>query len=377
MKTILLLLALLAPMTAGGQLLFEYLRVHPENVAPDGPFLLTVEDWWQNGCQGRVRVDVSADRIQVEAVSEPLGDVACTEALVPFVDLVNPRASFNGEFSAEIAIDYVFVAPDGQRQTRAQRILAFGDGVNATSRVETGSWITNELESSGLFVDQQENLFTALLADYANGTAAWFYGAAAVEGNIVIADISRFGLIQCITAPCARAAPLESGTLLALLENENSLLVKYQNVLEARELEDRALRYRRFDLARSHPVDGVPDLVGEWIIGVSQGGNEGPASVFGAYEIAFLSNAPVGGLTTTTFGARDVNRLDDSTIPDFVIECQDARPVDGGLECRSTSLGLDERDCMGFFPFAAAGLQRVRGTALCGTVEGDFLMLKR
>ncbi|MEM9530431.1 MAG: hypothetical protein AAGA23_05900 [Pseudomonadota bacterium] len=74
---------------------------------------------------------------------------------------------------------------------------------------------------------------------------------------------------------------------------------------------------------------------------------------------------------------RNVNRLDAFAEPDFLIQCQDSRPVDGDLACSTTELNLTDDGCVGFFPFASAGLRRVSGDASCGNATGTFLMFKR
>lgn len=363
------------------QLIFDPLTVHPANVAREGQFLLVLEDSWQNGCQGQIETTVSADRIEVVANSEQSGSQVCTTAFVPFIDLINPRDEFAGEFAAEVTVEYIFVAPDGTREERDEATITFGTGVNPTAEVESGSWVTDALQSSGLFVDQQEGLFSANLADYANGTGTWFFGAATVEGDVVIAELSQFGTVQCVTDPCDRAAAIDSGQLLAVLEGQNSLLVKYRSILEDPSLEQGALRYTRLDLSRAQGLGGVPDLTGRWIIGV--GPDTGAAvaepisSSFGVFDVVLIDDGPATSLSSTSFGAFDINRLDDSNIPDFVIVCQDARPVDGDLACSSTDLTLGGPDCIAEFPFSAAGLTRIEGFASCGSGQGQFVMERR
>ncbi|MEM7707193.1 MAG: hypothetical protein AAF358_16675 [Pseudomonadota bacterium] len=367
--------------TSNAQLAFDPLTVHPANVAREGQFLLVIEDSWQNGCQGQIDTTVSAERIEVVATSDQSDSQACTTAFVPFVDLINPRDEFTGEFGAEVAVEYVFVAPDGTREVRDQETVSFGSGLNPTSQVESGSWVTDALQSSGLFIDQQEGLFSANLADYANGTGTWFFGAAPVEGNVVIAELSQFGTVQCVTDPCNRAAAIDSGRLLAVLEGQNSLLVKYRSILEESDLEQAALRYTRLDLSRAQGLGGVPDLTGRWIIGVGPevdvSVGEPIVSSFGVFDLTVIDDGPATSLSSTSFGARDINRLDDSNIPDFVIVCQDARPVDGDLACTTADLTLGEPDCVAEFPFSAAGLNRIEGVASCGSGQGQFVMERR
>ncbi len=377
MKTVLFLFAAALPAVGLGQMVFEPLSVHPGNVSRDGEFLLALEDRWINGCGGQVSASVGAERIELLATSASEQGVVCPQVFEPFADLIRPRAAFDGVFADEVAVSYDFIGPDGERAQRSSLVIRFSDEPNPTVLVETGSWITDALQSSGLFVDQQDGLFSANLADYANGTGAWFFGAAPVNGDTVIAEISRYGTIQCVTAPCDRAAPVASGTLLAVLRDSNDMLVKYQGILENTDLQDQAMVYQRLDLDRAGSLQGAPDLEGQWIIGVGPGNDGGLASTFGVYDLSAGDTRPVGGLETITFAARDVNRLDDSLQADFFIQCQDARPVDGELNCATRDFNLVDEDCVGLFPFAAAGLRRVRGIVSCAGVNGDFVMVRR
>lgn len=379
MKTVIVAIALVLSLAANAQLAFQPLSLHPANIGADSEFLVAIEDRWNNGCGGDISLEVTASRIEVVAtsVSDQAG-VVCTAEVLPFSDLLRPRASFAGDFADTVMVEYFFEHPDGVREIRSSIALTFNEEGNAPMNVETGAWISPGLESSGLFVDQQGPLFSANLADYFQGTGTWFFGAATVSGDTVIAELSRFGTIVCVTAPCPRAASLSTGTLLAVLKARNRMLVKYEGVLDSDVSSQGAYDYQRIALSSASRLSGVPDLAGQWIIGLASGSPGGLGSGFAEYQITLTNSDPVGGLETTTFAARNSNRVDDSLQPDFVIECQDAQPVDGDLACSSSELNIQDTptNCFATFGYDAVGLRRVTGQARCGASIGDFVMVR-
>lgn len=374
MKSILLpALALMLPGLSPAQLLFEPVTIHPEAPAPGETFLIKLEDSWLNGCQGGIEVEASSDVIEIVAESASDSGVGCTQALVPFLDLFASDDLLAEAFASEVLITYTFVSPDGSQTVRAQTTLNFSSEESSPVIVETGSWVSDGLENSGLFVDQQGSIFSANLADYANGTGSWFFGAGIVRGDSVVLELSNYAEIRCVTAPCSRSAPLTTGRMLAVLEDRSSLVVKYDGLLEVPDLARQAFRYRRLDLASPAANTGAPDLVGRWVLGASAG--KDMFSEFGEYVITLRNPDPTDSIETTTFAVVNVNRPANSE-PDLLIRCQDARPVDGGLECFTQNWQVDQLVCDARFAFSAVGLREVIGSGTCGTQDIDFRMYR-
>lgn len=370
-STCVLLFLLLSTATLGAraQLASEPLKIFPAAPVADRPFLLLVEDAWLDGCGGAVSMTVSTERIQVVSkLASPDLDVACTAVLLAFKQVLNPRAAApEVDFGEQVTIEYFYDAGTGP-ELRASRTIAFGEGSLPPTTVQTGGWVTPELESSGLFIDQQGETLTALLAEYdANGQATWYYGAGRVNGSAFSARLESFGEIVCVTEPCDRAAPADGGRVDIILRDRDELVVAYDGVLTSgRVNEDQAFVYSRLRFERAEALSElavpIPDLTGRWVAGV--GGVNGRPDDYRSVEIAFDRVTMDGGIPRFVYRATPLDDRDDETRA-FEVVCADERPVDGIRSCKLAEFAYAEGDCRASFEFAAAGYARVRAAASC------------
>jgi hypothetical protein len=174
----------ISPSTALAQLILpDRMIIHPYYPSSNGPFLVEIRDEWPNACGGTVSVQVSAERVQILA-RETVGPV-CAQVITPFRALINVReqAPEGTVFGSHVLVRYDY--SNGQtQQSRQVRDVSFDEFTLDQIVLQSGSWVTPELESSGLFIDQQGDLLTAALFDYdENGRASWHYGVGRVDQN--------------------------------------------------------------------------------------------------------------------------------------------------------------------------------------------------
>lgn len=378
---------------AQAQLSFDPVTVHPPNVGLESPFLVLIEDAWADGCGGSVETRVDANTIEiVGTLASPILGRVCTSVITPFKQLVNPRsvAGERVDFADTITINYLVNNGNGP-QLRFTRQLSFDESNNQPMRVQTGSWTTSKLGSSGLFIDQQGGTLSAALLDYGvDNLASWYYSAGAVNGNVYIAEMASFGLINCVTTPCPRAAPVDQGSVNVLLRGANEMLVGFEGIAfpsSFLEGNTEAIVYARLDFARSPglPADDghgnlLPDLAGDWVGGV--GGAGLSADDFRALTIVYAGADETPGLERHTFEAYLTAEASIGNVePEFLLVCEDLRPVDGAVGCRLEGYRYAQQVCNSFFPYAAVAEERVVADAMCGVtadvIETKFELYRR
>lgn len=353
--------------------------VHPPNVTRDAPFLILVEDAWADGCGGRVEASVDATTIEIVAtLASPILGRVCTSVVTPFKQLINPRsvAGAGIEFADAVTINYLVNNGNGA-ELRSTGQINFSVAPNLPALIQTGGWTTSKLESSGLFIDQQDGILSAALFDYgADNEASWYYAAGAVNGNVYVGAMQRFGLINCVTQPCPRAAPIAGGTINVLLKDANEILVGYEGIEFPSGLFDgnaEAMLYKRLDFARSPslPVDPgpgnelLPDLVGDWVGGI--GGEGARVDDFRALTIVYSGLDDSTGVSSHVFEAyRSAEFNAGNAVPEFLLVCGDLGPVLSGVHCRLEGYVYGGQVCISEFGYAAVGERRLATAAVCG-----------
>ncbi len=362
---------------ASAQLRFEPLSIHPASVTPDKPFLLLIEDQWTDSCGGSFEVNATAEQIDLIAVLRSAQqDIGCSAIIVPFQKLVVPQEfRTDGDFADQVAVRYLYDSGNGP-ELRAEQTLVFSDQPALTVNAEAGSWITEPLENSGLFIDQQGDFFSAALLDYANSVSYWTYTGGRINGNVYVGEMSGYySNVVCVTTPCPRAVPDEIGRVAMLLRRGNELVVDYQNVLRTPQFDEiESFNYRRFDFARSPDLmdldRAIPDLTGAWVAGLDWTANSDPD--FRSVDIRYSGVDTGGGLARYQFTALSAG---DATRSAFSIGCQDARPVDGGFECVIEGFRLGNETCIGVFHWRDVGLNQLDTSVSCGALtEVPFRM---
>jgi hypothetical protein len=371
---------------AAAQMLPDRLSLHPEHIAADADFLIKIEDYWPNGCGGELSVDVQTDVIRILARSaQAPGPIACTEALLPFTRLINPRdhAPQGLRWADLVKVEYRLDTGTGP-ELRESESFAPSDEPNPPAAVETGTWSTPLLANAAMFIDQQESLLTAALFDYdSEGRASWHYAGAMLNGNVYIAPMQRYGEVECVTTPCPRALPVETGGVRMLIDARSRMWVEFDDVL-ADAPSAGAIEYNRLDFQRSPELVNAelpaPDLVGRWVGGVaatfSARGEPLPAAL-GQWDVVYGGYDNLSGTPRVFYHAYPAPLMTADGRPPsqplaWRVECVDLRPVDGPLHCAIANYPHPQGDCMVSFEFEAAGHSQVNAKADCGVPSASF-----
>lgn len=359
------------PAAAPAQLAFDPIEVHPVFVSEDGPFLILVRDRWTDGCGGAVKTTVSSDTIDVvSTLTSPTIDAICPAVVVPFEKIVDPRAvAPDVTFASTVTVRYFFDAGNGPELVATRLAELATDATNPTAEVGSGGWITPGLARSGLFVDQQGSILSAMLSDYdENGLGRWHYTAGTVDGTAFVGTFERYSEIQCVTAPCDRAAPDGQGRVAMILRDRDELIVQYDGVLAPPEgREHDAYRYQHLRFERSPALAeldlAIPDLEGRWVAGVR--GLVDRADSFRSVAIRFDRVENEGSIPAYVYRATALAPSDTLASPDFEIVCKDDRPVDGIRACTVMDFESPGGACFAPIPFEAVAYDRVSVPASC------------
>jgi hypothetical protein len=372
------LTSLLAAAAHAG-LRFDPLSVHPAKPQSGQPILLLLQSSWNDGCGGALEVRVSSERIDVFQIPNSAPGRICTQAVVPFDALINPQESLaaSARFASRVEVRFFrrnFSLTDELLDTD---IVEFSATPPMPSNVLSGSFSARSLDTSGLFVDQQEGVISTLLSDYDDqGRSSWRFGAGKMHGDVYIGELSRFQQIRCVTAPCPRAIADAVGKINLLALNANELLVSFRNALSPDVSGSATYRYERLVFNRPAILPGadsadswIPDLVGEWLLGVT--GTNKESADFKRYRINYIGRV----FTDTNILDRRFNVVSTTNPADFfAIICRDDRPVDGDLRCRLSNYRALQRSCAVSFEPTAVTPGNVRIAASCEALETEFVM---
>ncbi len=376
---------LLFTSAANAQLLFDPMTVHPERIQPDQPFLILLDDSWIDSCGGTLSLQASNTEINVIAtLSSPMLGGVCAQVLTPFRELINPLAELDTlpDFEDSIVINYLVDNGFGA-MPRDSETITFTSAANTPVRLQSGSWVTPGLTFSGLFIDQQDDIFTAALMDFSDdGDPLWHYGGGRLNGNTFIGEMASYHEIVCVTQPCDRAAPDNVGTVYVLVDEFDSLLVEYNGILGSTlPIVGGPMQYSRLPLTRSASIPAedpaLPDLVGNWVAGSS--GDSSTADNFTAVMIDYTGPASQG-LSGHYFDVFDQPVSPGLPVLLYRILCQDARPVDGTVACSLEGYRFDGLDCSVAFAYTAVGDQRLTAAMTCGngtrSVDGEYRLFR-
>jgi hypothetical protein len=365
---------LLSCSAANAGLLFDPVTVHPAEPQRSQPFLLLVESAWSSGCGGTLRVQATAQRIDVIADESAAADRICTTVVVPFVELVNPADSLppNAAFDAKVLVRYVLRSGGTMPDRELDRDeINFSTQAPPAVELMAGSFVTDALQASGLFVDRQDHVLSALLSDYdAQGRSSWRVGAGMLHGNVFQGEFPRYQTVQCIQAPCPRALPATPGTIRMLIRNQNELVVSFKDVFA----DPLTVNYRRFVFTRSaelpkpnEPGAFVPDLSGEWLVGLL--GNNTINAEIRRYNVRFTGEVQAdSGLDRFRYTVDSIGSRSDR----FEIICSDERPVDGIVGCQVLGLRSLDGQCDSFFVPEDVVNGQLRTPASCKTNAGEI-----
>lgn len=376
-----LMMSMMFSGAAAAGIRFDPVRVFPESPQRGQPILLLLQSNWPDGCGGTIETKVNVDRIDVIAKPRRDPGVGCTQALVPFTELINPAESLPAgrSFADRVEVRYFVQNADGQNQIFDEDIISFGAVPPIKAALLSGSFSSKSLELSGLFLDQQEGVISTLLSDYnERGESSWRFGAGRLHGNVYVGDLTSYRQIVCVRAPCPRAAPDSTGTISLVVLNQNELVVRFQRSLEP-EL-DGTYSYQRMVFTRAPTLPGaeqeeswLPDLVGEWLVGVT--GNQQENASFKRYRIQYIGRLLVNARQfDRRYSAVSVTNPSDF----FEINCSDARPVDGIIGCEISDFSALGRRCDVNFEPNSVALGQLKVPATCTkaaeAIETEFLM---
>ncbi len=369
---------LLVTSAAQAGVLRKDLNVYPAVIQRGSPFLILVESAWSSGCQGSLSIRATPELIEVLADESAAATRICTTVVVPFQQLFNPKTVLaNGlNFADSITVRYTKRGFSGPDYIESE-IIRFSNVAAEPVMLEPGSFVADQLSSSNLAIDQRGAVITTNLSDYdAQGRGSWFFGSGKLNGNVYIGAPANYRTIQCIRAPCPRAAPDQIGNMLMLIRDQNTLLVDYQNVLSGPQAALSTLQYRRFNFMPnlslpSAEVVGfsLPDLEGRWLAGVlGSGAREAALSDVTIRYVGRLLADPNAGFRFQAF-ARDRSGNEQ---PSFTIDCEDQRPFDGPIACSLNNFSYQSSSCNTSFSPQAVGPSRLEAAASCGGPSNTF-----
>lgn len=372
---------LLASMLSGivnAGIRFDPVSVHPAKPQSGQPILLLLRSYWNNGCGGTLDIRVSAERIDIFQIPKNSPGVFCSDALVPFAELINPQENLtaNTQFAGRVEVRLFSRNSSVIDQLLDSDIVEFTPSAPASSNVVSGSFASETLDISGLFLDQQEGVLSTLLSDYdEQGRSSWRFGAARMHGDVYVGDLSRYQQIRCITAPCPRAVAESVGKINLIALNANELFVSYRNALSP-DASSATHRYQRLIFNRAATLPSVqsadawiPDLVGEWLVGVT--GNRLENADFKRFHIRYIGQplADPGSFDRRFSAVSATNPADF-----FEIVCRDDRPVDGVQACRLHNYRALQRSCSASFLPTEVTLANVRIAASCDSLATELVM---
>lgn len=344
MRMLCLGLAMLCAGAAQASFLRDSVTVHPEVIKRGSSFLLLVEDSWSSGCGGQLSFTATPTRIEILAFEAARPNVGCTAVQVPFSELIDARAALapGSDFAPTLEVRYS-KRFEGLRDDVETDVISFSAEAAAPLALESGSFVSALLPLSGLFIDQQDGTLSTSLSEYdAEGRGSWFYSAGKANGNAYIGDLRSYRKIQCVSAPCPRAAPDKIGQVLMVVRDQNNISIKYRGVLSGAEASLNLVSYHRFDFARSATLPSadqvgfqLPELEGDWIGGILSTPNS--ESALGQLRIRYQGSNNERGFPTYVFNAFAQGPRA-SSLPQFSIQCSDARPVDGLIGCEIQGL---------------------------------------
>lgn len=370
------------------------ISVHPEHVAPHEPFLILLDEDYSTNCNVEFSVRISPESIDL--VNTQVFGLPCPPTLGPAQKrLFNPldMVEEGYEFAAEIEIRFLSERPDATIQIMAFELLRFAESDNLTKQVQTGSWIRQTLAQSGLFIDQQADVLSFALLDYAqDGGPLWLFSAGPVRGDAYISDLVSYAEIACETGGCDRASPIQSGRIYAVLDDRNSIVVAIEHAFLSEAVghlgpwddsiaANRAFDYQRLDFQR-HPTLAsgqaprgftLPDLVGTWVGGTT--GSPKRAPNLNPLRISYAGrdlDPPIERHTYRVFGTtpkRPGAQFDPDAVL-FNIVCADTElePPTCFLQGYQTHGG----DCSSDFKFGAVGAERLSAAATCSDRNGVY-----
>lgn len=369
---------LLINSAAHAEILRNDLNVYPAVIQRGSPLLILVESAWSSGCQGTLSIRATPELIEVLADESASANRICTAVIVPFQQLFNPRAALAGglNFAESFSVRYTKRPRVGQDYVESETIR-FSNLAAEPFKLEPGSFVTDQLSSSNLAIDQRGAVVTTNLSDYdVGGRGTWFFGSGKLNGNVYISEPASYRTIQCIRAPCPRAAPDQSGNMLMLIRDQNTLLVNYQNMLSGPQAALATLQYRRFNFLPNSNLPSaeavgfsLPDLEGRWLAGVlASGAREAALSEVTIRYVGRLLADPSAGSRFQAF-ARDRSG---NERPSFAIDCKDQRPVDGPIACSLSNFSYQNSRCDASFDPQAVGPSRLDASASCGGANDSF-----
>lgn len=376
-RIVVLLWAISFSLSAFAQLRFNPVTVHPANPQSGQPFLLLLRSYWNDGCGGSLDVRASAERVDLIQIPRTGPDLVCTQVISAFDELINPQEKLpaNTQFAAKVEVRLFKRDAAGMDELLDTDIVEFSSTRPATQNLVSGSFSADTLEVSGLFVDQQEGIMSTLLSDYdEQGRSSWRFGAGKLHGDSYIGELSRYNQIVCVRAPCPRVAADSVGKIYLVALNANELFVSYRNALAPDVASIRTHHYQRLVFNRAprlpnDPLDGwVPDLVGEWLVGVT--GTNTESAEFKRYRISYVGRLVIDPNGPIRFSAEALTGPRDS----FEILCSDDRPVDGVQGCRIEKFAALSRVCDASIAPNDVVFGNVRVAAGCEELETEFLM---
>ncbi len=351
--------------------------VHPANPQIGKPILVLVRYAWSDGCLGTLDVRVNPSRIDIIQIPNNVPSNVCTQALVPYEEIFNPQdyLDANARFENQVEVRFFRRNFDLTEELLDTDTVRFGSIAPQSSAIPSGSFSTQSIGYSGLFVDQQEDLFSAVLSDYdQQGRGSWRYAAGKMHGDVYLGDLSSYHQVQCVQAPCPRAVPDSTGRINIVVLNPNEMVVSYRNALAGDVPSNSTHFYTRLIFNRADSLPGpdsgyawLPDLVGEWLVGVTGTNQENPE--FKRYRISY-SGIDVINPMNRNFNVRSAINESDS----FRIVCSDDRPVDGEINCNIDTFQSLTRRCSARFSPTDVTHGNARFPATCDSLETEFIL---
>jgi hypothetical protein len=374
----LVFLSMALTMAAHAGVRFDPVSVHPAKPQTGQPILLLVQSRFSNGCGGSLDVRVSPERIDITQIPRT-GVEICAAVISPFDVLINPqdRLAAGASLASRVEVRYFIRNASGTDELADTDTVEFGNAAPAVSNVFSGSFASERLSVSGLFVDQQEGVISTMLTDYDEQSRnSWRFGAGKMHGNVYVGELSRFQQIRCVTVPCARAVADAVGKIYMIALGPNELFVSYRNALAPDVSGSGTYRYTRLTFNRPTTLPGaesldawIPDLEGEWLAGVT--GTSQDNADFKRYRIRYLGRPLIDPVS---LDRRFIAQAVTNSVDSFEIICRDERPVDGTFVCRLNNYRAMARACEADFAPSVVTLGNLRTDAECNAVATEFVM---
>ncbi len=355
----------------------DVLQVHPAQLSRTQPFLIEINHYWPDLCGGRFETQVSTSSIDITAISISSFGAVCAAAIQPFTRLFNAQTLMEEpiEFDETVRLRFYQQIADVPPRLISERLVIFSEQPNAPAHIQSGSWISTDLQNSGLFIDQQDSLITAGLMDFnQQGDPMWAFSAGSLNGNVLIATMHQYVEHEVCTigGDCTRATPVNQGQILLLMRNYNEIVVQYENVLSSTLIDNESAKiYQRLNLVRPSQLPDfngqpAPNLLGQWIITAQLP----ERTVSQAVNLEYSHSETTGVVKTLHY------TLTSELQSEAQFTCLRSQADDRGGVCEMSQVQIDALQCSWDVQLQDIGVTRASGSGECDGEPARITLLK-